>query len=264
MQPKFIANNFETVKGTMSDFHRLKEYHYVIGNPVCIRGIWKVQAKEPYTNKFPNPLAVIVYAVPINEWAARNVATNSFFSQFSSKSERQSQINSRINYIARIIVDPRFHRCGIASQLLKDTLPLQNRSLIETMTPIEHSAGLFKKFGFECYYQPTPEKYVWMQNQFYRYGIPKALWDQPLVVQTRIDSLSAYKHAELHRAMRQFVSIFHHHEGAPPSFERTKFILSKIRYPNNYWLYRNPEMPLFRENVHPEIQGGISQAGKVA
>jgi GNAT superfamily N-acetyltransferase len=256
MISKFIANTLETVKGTMSDYYRLKEYHYVSGNPVCIRGIWKVQARFPYTDKFPNPLAVIVYAVPINEWAARNVATNGFFSRFSDKSTRQSQINARINYIARIIVDPRFHRCGVGSQLLRDTLPLQNRCLIETMTPIDRYSGLFKKFGFECYYQPTPEKYIWMQNQFFRYSIPKQIWDQPLIVQERIDSLSAYKHAELHRAMKQFCSVFHHHENAPPSFERTKFILSKIRYPNNYWLYRNPEMPLEAENFHPEFQDG--------
>lgn len=228
----------------MSDYHQLKEYHYVTGNPVCIRGIWKAQAKPPYTEKFPNPLGVIVYAVPINEWAARNVATNGFFSQFSDKSTRQSQINAKINYIARIIVDPRFHRCGIGSLLLRHTLPLQNRSLIETMTPIDRYSGLFKKFGFECYYQPTPEKYIWMQNQFFRYGIPKQIWEQALIVQERIDSLSAYKHSELHREMKRFCNIFHHHENQLPSFERTKFILSKIRYPNNYWLYRNPKMPL--------------------
>jgi GNAT superfamily N-acetyltransferase len=244
MSKNFIANPLEVVKGTMTDFLILKEYHYVSENPVCLRGIWKVQAQYPYTDKFPNPLGVIVYAVPINEWAARNRATNNFFRKYPDKSTRQSQINAKINYIARIIVDPRFHHSGIGSLLLGKTLPLQNRALIETLTPIDRYSGLFRKFGFECHYQPTPEKYIIMQNALCKYGIPRQLWDQPLVVQERIDSLTRWKHSELHKVMRHFCKIFYHHEKDLPNFQRTKFILSKIRYPNNYWLYRNPDMPL--------------------
>jgi GNAT superfamily N-acetyltransferase len=247
----FVANQCEVVKGNFDDYKKLREYHYVIGDPVCTRGIWKVRVRWPKTNMFPDPIAVIVYAVPINEWAARNVATKNYFLQWQNKSERQTMINRYITYIARIIVDPRFHRQGIASFLIAETLKLQPTCIVETMTPLDHTSGLFKKFGFRQFEQATPERYARCQNALRKVGIREDEWHLPEFVQSRIDLLSRHYHAYIHKEIKKFVKQFRHREYMYPGILRTRYLCSKIVYPNAYQIYFNPENPLPNFDCRP-------------
>jgi GNAT superfamily N-acetyltransferase len=240
----FVANVCEVVKGEFRDYEVLKQYHYIDTDPVCLRGIWKVRAKFPFTNSFPDPLAVIVYMVPIREWTTRNIATDNYFLNWPRGGLRQSVVNRKVTYLARIIVDPRFHKQGIASYLLGETLKLQDVPLIETMTPIDFTSSMFVKVGFKLYFQPTPERYTRCQNAFLSVGISRELWHVPETVQFRIDSLSKHPHAFIHKEIKTFIHTFHHHEYMTPGLDRTKFLLSKIIYPNAYLLWKNPRVSL--------------------
>ena len=240
----FVVNACEVVKGEFRDYEALKEYHYIQTDPVCLRGIWKVRARSPYTRSFPDPLAVIVYMVPIREWTTRNIATDNYFLNWSRGGARQSVVNRNVTYLARIIVDPRFHKQGIASYLLEETLRLQTVPLVETMTPIDFTSRLFVRAGFKLYFQPTPIRYIRCQNALLSAGIPREIWHVPETVQLRIDSLSKHPHAELHKEIKTFIHTFHHHEYDKPGLERTRFLLSKIIYPNAYLLWKNPNVSL--------------------
>jgi len=235
-----IANTCEFVQGEKYDYDCLKEHHYVIGDPVCVRQIWKVRGIGNYRNALPDPIGVIVYSVPIGEWAARNVALGRFFDQYPTKSKRQSAINAYITYIARIIIDPRFHRQGIGSFLLRESLQLQTHALVETMTPIDKYSPMFVRQGFRLHFQQTPPIYTEMRFAFERAGIPEKIWHIPEIVQERIDHLSKYHAETFNRISKKFLQRFHHHEDEKSGITRTRYILSKIYYPNAYLLYLNP------------------------
>lgn len=236
----FIANTLEIVKGRYSDYKKLKEYHYIQTDPVCVRDIYKVRPISRFTWGHPDPIAVIVYMVPIREWAARNIATNNYFSHYKKLSVRYSAINRNVTYLARIIVDPRYHRKGIASWLLTETLKLQTKPLIETMTPIDRVLPLFKKAGFKLYYQLTPERYTRCREALHKIAIIDELFLQPEIVQNRIESVNHHKRAFINKELKRFVKSFHHHENMKPGLDLTKFVLSKLDYPNAYLLWRNP------------------------
>ena len=239
----FITNTCEFVKGSYEDYKTLKEYHYVWDDPVCLRGIYKVRARQPFTSQFPDPLAVIVYSVPIGEWSARNVALGDFFSQYKTKSLRQTAINHYISYIARLIVDPRFFKLGLGSFLLSKSLELQTHNIVETMTPIDFTKFMFEKAGFKHFYQPTPAPYSRMQMAFHRVGVPMMYWTQPKIVNLRIEALNRYLSDFFHSESKLFLRRFRHHEDMPRGPERIRYILSKINYPNSYLLWHNPKCP---------------------
>ena len=240
----FIANTLEIVKGDFSDYKALKEYHYIQTDPVCVRDIYKVKAISKFARVHSDPIAIIVYMIPIREWAARNVATNDYFKYWKKISERYSAINRNVTYLARIIVDPRYHRKGIASYLLTETLKLQTKPLIETMTPIDRVLPLFKKAGFELFYQPTPERYIRCRDALHKIAVTDELFFQPEIVQIRIESMNHHKRAFINKEMKRFVRSFHHHEKDRPGIDLTRFVLSKLDYPNAYLLWRNPNSPL--------------------
>lgn len=240
----FVANILEVVKGEFSDYETLKEYHYIQSDPVCLRGVWKVRARAPQTKSFPDPIGVIVYMVPIKDSIARNQATNDYFLHFKSVGKRQSAINKNVNYLARIIVDPRFHKLGIGSKLLSETLALQNRPLVETMTPIDFTSKMFIKAGFELFYQETPTRYTQIQSALFRVGIPPQMYHVPEAVQYRMEKLKKSESEFIQHEIKVFLRGFHHHEFMKPGLDRVKYLLSKINYPNAYLLWKNPTLQL--------------------
>jgi len=239
-----ITNHLEIVKGDFSDYKKLKEYHYIKDDPVCTRGIFKARCADLFAKAIPDPLGVIVYAVPIGEWKARNLAVDNYFSRYKSKSDRQSAINRNISYVARIIVDPRFHKLGIASRLLKETMPLFNCHWLETMTPVDKYMSLFTRNGFKLFFQPTPPIYQEMQQALLRAKVTKQYWTEPEVTDTVTRALNKYESNLFDSACKKFLRNFHHHEGEKKGIERIRYILSKIRYPNAYYLYANEKVPL--------------------
>lgn len=239
-----LRNNLQVVKCTRTEFQTLQHYHYIPENPVCTRGFYKCIAKPGTVGNFPDPLGVIVYAVPIGEWRARNVAVNEFFSKYPNRSHRQSAINANVTYIARIIVDPRFHRLGIGTKLIKETLPLQDYHWIETMTPPDRYLQLFLKLGFRSVVQPTPLIYIEMQHVLDRVGVSRQYWSNPEIATTYIENLNKYKSDLFNKTAKKFLKNFSGHESELRGYERIRYILSKIKYPNMYFILTREDVPL--------------------
>lgn len=236
----FITDTLEICKGNFHDYEKLKEYHYIQTDPVAIHDVYKVKARDGFQGQFPDPIAVVVYMAPIRDLTTRNKATDNYFKKYSKIAERYSAVNRNIVYLARVIVDPRFHRRGIAFWLVSETLKLQKYPLVETMTPIDKVLPLFRKAGFELHFQPTPTHYSDLLSVFERCQILPEIHRQPEIVQIRLDSLNHHKKAEINKAMKTFAKKFYHHENDRPGIELTKFVLSRIEYPNAYLLWRNP------------------------
>lgn len=239
-----LIDHLQIVKCEKADFKLLQQYHYVPEDPVCVRNYYKCTVNPNFPGKYPDPLGVIVYSVPIGEWRARNLAVDNYFSIHKERSHRQSAINANVTYISRVIVDPRFHKLGIGSKLVRETIPLQNYHWIESMTPPDRYMNMFIKTGFRSVVQPTPELYINMQRTFDRVGLPRQYWVQPEIATVYLENLNKYKSDLYNRESKIFLRNFSRHEDELRGYERIRYILSKIRYPNMYFIYTREDIPL--------------------
>lgn len=240
----FIVDVLHIIKGKLTDYKTLAQYHYRTEPIGPTTNIYKVCAKYPYQNTFPNPLAVIVYRMPLANLRARTTATGEYFHKGLTPSNRLKLVNQHIRYIARLIVDPRFHRCGIATWLLEETLKSQTVPIIETLTPLDFTNKIFQRAGFNLHETPAPAWYNRFKTALLSLGLtPDSLY-QPEVVQHRLDNLNKFDTEFIERKIKSFLHHYRHHQQMPLDLSRTKYFLSKIPFPQAYLIWFNPNVPL--------------------
>lgn len=244
---KFITDCLEILPATLADYHKLAEYHYRTEPIKPVTQIYKICGKKPHRNAFPNPIAIIVYRQPIPELRPRTTATKGFFHQPAGKSDRLKLVNQKIQYIARLIVDPRFHKLGLATWLLKDTLERQTIPIVETLTPIDFTNKIFQKAGFKLYQTPAPPWYHRFTDALLSLGLTEESLSNPLAVQSRLDRLSPDQTKHIERQIHLFMHHYRHRDNMPRDINRTKFFISKIPYPHAYLIWFNPRVPPYNE-----------------
>lgn len=242
----FITNCLEIVPATLTDYSTLAPYHYRTEPIKPATQIYKVRARAPNTDAFPDPIAVIVYRKPIPDLRPRTTATKGFFHEPKSLSDRLRLVNKKIEYIARLIVDPRFHKMGLAAWLLRDTLERQHVPIVETLTPIDFTNKIFQKAGFRLYHTTAPTWYKQLTDVLYSLGLTEQAQTNALAVQFRLDRLKGQSAAHVEKEIKAFCNHYRWRDKMPPGIDRTKFFLSKLPYPEAYLIWHNPRVPLTR------------------
>jgi len=263
MIERWTTNPLEIIEGTIRDYEALKEYHYRQEKLCGTTAIYKIRAKEPHTHAFPDPIGVIVYRMPIPDLLGRTAATNGFFHQPQSRSERMRLVNKHIRYIARIIIDPRFQKIGLGTLLLNRSLEMQTIDLIETLTPVSQAHSIFLNCGFKAYITPSPYRYRQMKAALWNIGLTTQSFDHPEIVQRRLDALEPGQKRFIEQHLRNFLNHFKTHKTWTPGIERTTFMLNKLFYANEYFIWKNPASKLNLE-IWPKIEKTNTKNYKIA
>lgn len=240
----FHTDIFEIVEGSLADYKILAEYHYRTEPIKPCTNIYKVQARAPLTESFPNPIAIIVYRMPLPDLRARTKATNGFFHKPPTRPDRLKLVNKHIRYLARLIVDPRFQKLGIATDLLKTTLPLQQYPIIETLTPIDFTNKIFTKAGFQLHYTPAPDWYNRFANMIRALGLAPDHFLLASTLQHRLENLDSLLEPLVEKEIKAFMKHFLNRANMPPDLKRSEFILTKLSFPEAYLIWYNPEKPI--------------------
>ena len=238
-----IPNILQVVPGKPRDFEILKSYHYQKDKIIPYSSIYKVTARYPYTKDFPDPIAVIVYKMPLPRLKGRTIATGSFFNEPKDLKTRLKLINKHIRYISRIVTDPRFRNLGIATKLIKESVELQTVDLIETLTPYPKKGHVFLKAGFQMLGTGSPYSHGRLKSAFRFVGITEQLLECPKCVHARLSSLKGKDAIYLEEEIRRFLTPYHHREVQQPGLERTLYIVRKLVYPNAYFVYFKNKTP---------------------
>lgn len=244
-----ITNCLEIVPAKLRDYKKLAEYHYETGCICPTTNIYTIRGRGHHAKAFPDPIAVIVYRMPIPFLTARNTATDDYFKTPPTLSSKLKLINKHIRYIARLIVDPRFRKIGLATWLLKETLTTQTVPIIETLTPIDFTNKIFQKAGFQLYHSPATVRYTRLKKAILALGLTEDSFKNPTVVQERIDNLPKAKIYILNREFQIFINSYRRRSNMSPGLERTKFILSKMTFPQAYLIWYNPKTPNWRKTT---------------
>lgn len=245
----FIENCLEVVPGNYADFKMLKDYHYIEYPPVAPDQIYKIRGTKETDESFPDPMAVIVFSMPIVNLHGRTTATSGYFRKPRTDIGKLRLVNKKIRYISRIIVDPRFRKLGLATWILKDTLSRQTVPIVETLTPIDFTNKVFQREGFKLYNNPSPDWYTRFTDALQNVQVKLDTLNCPPAVHFRIAHLPPTKKGFIENEILSFIQHFRHRKGMQNSLNRTAFFCSKIPYPNAYLIWFNPRVPPYDQNT---------------
>lgn len=248
-----ISNCLEIVPSSLADYKIIAHYHYVKDAPGPTEQVYKIRGIPSTGKTFPDPMGIILYSMPITNLHSRNTATKGYFRKMPSEIGRLREVNKKIRYISRIIIDPRFQKMGLGTWLLKDTLERQHVPIVETLTPVDFTNKMFQKAGFKFYLAPSPEWYKRFTNALTDVKIKIENVDSPWAVHHRIKQMSPRQKGFIEKEILLFVSHFRHRKGMKNSLNRTVFFCSKIPYPQAYLIRFNPNIPPYdTENTENE------------
>jgi len=242
-----IANCLEIVPATLADYKLLAHYHYEKNPPAPPDQIYKIRGIEKCRDSFPDPIAVILYSMPLVNLHGRTIATKGYFRNARTEIGRLRLVNQKIRYISRVIVDPRFHKIGLASWILKDTLERQTVPIVETLTPIDFTNKIFQKNGFKLYHCAAPDYYNRFTDALSKIRVKLDSLSCPPAVHFRLMNLPAHSKSFIEKEILLFIDHFRHRKGMKNSPDRTAYFCSKIPYPQAYLIWFNPRMPTYNE-----------------
>jgi ABC-type lipoprotein export system ATPase subunit/GNAT superfamily N-acetyltransferase len=132
-RPFSLLSHMKIEVASKDDYEHLRMFHYLAGTPVGVKARFKlVHGSEV--------IGVIVYTLSFRALRYRN----QIFPEYKNNLQK---VNAEIQRISRVIVHPKYRGIGLASELVRQTLPLVNSRLVETVAAMAKYNPFFEKAG---------------------------------------------------------------------------------------------------------------------
>jgi GNAT superfamily N-acetyltransferase len=235
MQDCSVCENLQIVPGCLADYRRLASYHYCGSHPGPASAIFVLN--RPGCDV---PVGVIVYSNAPAVLNLRNIATNHIFAGLD-RSTQLELINANIRRISRVIVEPRFRGLGLASRLVRETMPLVNVPIIEAVAVMGWINPFFERAGMKAYKAKPSAASVQFIEALSFIGIKQTELINPEQVQHKFDRLGDSQAQFIEHQIRHFLKNQGRRRDMPPGLERTRYILTKLTARPIYYIWFNPE-----------------------
>ena len=235
MQASTITKRVRIVQGSLADYRALSRFHYRDSRLGPFEKIFVAMLGS-------NRAGVIVYSMPIPTLSLRNTATDNYFLGLDRRS-LVSLVNKKVRTISRVIIEPRFRGLGLAVRLVRETMPLMNVPMIESLAVMGHANPFFEKAGMNAYKSPLSAESVRMKEALSLVGIEDTLTVDAEAAHRHIEELSQGKKQFIEREMKSFLQGYGKRKHMSPGLERTQFILSKLTDRPVYYLWINSAYP---------------------
>ncbi len=165
-------------RGSIDDYNALKQFHYRDG---------KVMPKMIYRAVLGSELVgVIVYGPPYLALRARSIVLPQYNKQKDESWRANAQrINREVIRIWRVVVKPKYRGAGVATMLVKRTMPLTKFQYVETLAVMARYSRFFDAAGMV---RVSPELYLHHDKNY-----EKAL-DRLASLGFDLDMLASRKH----------------------------------------------------------------------
>jgi len=235
MQRCSVCENLQIVPGCLDDYRRLASYHYCGGNTGPASAIFVLRRTG-----ITMPVGVIVYSNAPVVLELRNIATGHIFAGLD-RSTQLELINANIRRISRVIVEPRFRGLGLASRLVRETMPLLNIPIVEAVAVMGWINPFFERAGMKAYKAQPSTAGVQFIEALSFIGIEQAELLDPVKVQHKFDRLSDREARFIEHQVRHFLKNHGRRRDMPPGIERTRYILTKLTARPVYYIWFNPK-----------------------
>jgi hypothetical protein len=239
-----VTSKLEVVTGSASDYEKLAHYHYRDSRLGPFAAIFALKPRRGFANQLgTDTVGVIVYKMPSPGLELRNVATGNIFSGFD-RATGLALVNKTTRCISRVIIEPRFRGLGLASTLVRETMPRMNVPIVEAMAVMGLVNPFFEKAGMKAYRAKPSTRCVQLIEAFSMIGIEEAELVWPRKVQRKINSLESSKAEFIEQQIKIFLLSYGKRRQMEPGIERTRYVLSKLTFRPVYYIWFNPEMQL--------------------
>ncbi len=150
-----------------------------------------------------------------------------------------SLINTNIRRISRLIIEPRFRGLGLASRLVRETMPLVNVPIVEALAVMGWVNPFFERAGMKAYKAKLSEASVQFIEALSIIGIEQAELIDPEQVQRKLERLGDSKARFIEKQIRHFLKSHGRRRDMPPGLERTQYILTKLTARPVYYIWYN-------------------------
>ena len=239
-----MTKQLEIEPGGLEDYKELSQYHYRSGRLGPYSAIFALRPSKSLSARSGiKTIGVIVYTMPSPALELRNVATENFFAGFD-RSTQLALVNKNIRCIGRVIIEPRFRGLGLASRLVRETMPKMDVPIVEAMAVMGLVNPFFEKAGMKAYKVKMPVRCVQMLEAFSMVGVERDMLISPEKVQRRLDGLGEAEAEFIELQIRDFLQSYGERRNMQAGLERTGFVLSKLTERPVYYIWVNGDSEL--------------------
>lgn len=240
-----LHRTLEVVPGDLADYRQLAAYHYRDSCPVAVKGVFALRPKRSLPALGGKPAGAIVYAMATPRVELRRVATGGVFADFDRQTEL-SLINRNIRSIARVVVEPRFRGIGLATRLVRETMPRMNVPVIEALGVMPKVNPFLERAGMKPFADGTmlrrPLAHVELTEALSAVGIEEDRLIDPESVQQMLDELTGPATDFIETRIQGFLKSHGRRRAQPAGLERTRYILGKLTHRPAYYIWFNPNL----------------------
>jgi hypothetical protein len=241
-----VYKRLRIVPGGLADYRQLACYHYCESRPGPCTAIFVLKSDGTLPGLLcKTPVGVIVYSTATAGLELRNVATGNLFAGLD-RGAQLALFNKNIRRISRVIIEPRFRGLGLASRLVRETMPRLNVPIIEAVAVMGLVNPFFEKAGMKAYRGKPPVAHVQLIEALSILGIEDAGLIDAQAVQRKLDQLAPPQAEFIERHIRHFLKSHGRRRDMPPGLERTRYIVTRLTARPTYYIWFNPNFDALR------------------
>jgi len=236
-----VYKRLKVVPGCIDDYRQLAHYHYRDARLGPCTAIFALRGDSRLAGTLGTITAgVIIYSTASAVLELRNIATDNFFAGLD-KGTQLALMNRHIRRISRVIIEPRFRGLGLASRLVRETMPEMNVPIVEAVAVMGLVNPFLEKAGMKAYTAPLHAGSVRLIEALSIVGIEADQLIDPRNVQRVLDHLPAEKSQFLESQIRYFLRSHGRRRDMSGGLERTRYILTRLAARPTYYIWFNPE-----------------------
>lgn len=147
--------------GSRADYELLKKFHYRQAHLGALKQIYSCTYKGEV-------VGVIVICYPFLALKGRNIALNNKLARMTQKNCKY--INKNIDYIARVILHPKFRGIGLSQYMLREYFKLTEAKYAETLAAMGNFNPFFERVGMTRIDIEADNKRTELVKQLEEYG----------------------------------------------------------------------------------------------
>ena len=237
-----VCKKLQIVPGCRDDYEKLAHYHYRDSKLGAFVRIFALKG-IPTLGLGRKTVGVIVYKMPTPGAELRNVATGGLFAGFD-RATQLVLLNKNIRCINRLIIDPRFRSLGLASRLVRETMPKINVPIVEAMAVMGIVNPFLEKAGMRAFTAKIQARCARLVEALSMVGIERQELIEPQKVQRKLDRLPAPSAEFIELEIYRFLQSYGSHRYSQAGPERTRYVLSKLTARPVYYIWFNPKLEL--------------------
>lgn len=236
-----IERELEIAEGDLSDYESLAAYHYRDSRPVAVKAVFTLRSRRSCGPLGRRPAGVVVYAMPNPRIELRGVATGGVFAGLDRQTGLEL-LNRNVRCIARVIVEPRFRGIGLASRLVRETMPRMDVPIVEALGVMPIVNPFLERAGMTAFEPRVRVEHIELLEALSTVGIEDSDLVDSQVVQKKLDHLTPTVSAFLETYVQRFLRSHGRRRTMPSGIERTRYILGKLTDRPAYYIWFNPNL----------------------